>query len=211
MIKRLFLKPYEVIKGLLQTNKEWTTDFNKIWVERLAGDYSSKKPFDKMALKFVRSKSRVLSAGCGSGREVRYLVRVLKCKVLGIDVSQEMISRSMKEVPEADYKLADISSYKSPEKFDFITCMFNTINYLSFSERKRFVENSYENLKKGGLLIMTTMNKYSNLRAFINSVLFFNKNYFYSPSQITKWFEGTGFLVKKTKVSNTSIITAEKA
>ncbi len=157
-------------------------------------------------LSFVKRGSRVLSAGCGTGKEVRFLKK-MDCQVVGVDISKNIIKESRKIEPNAEYIKADLEDYRSDEKFDTIVCLFNTINFMDFSKRKKFIENSYYNLKVGGRLIITTENRFSSFYLFLWSILrqdLFHKiynnssrDYYYFPSQIDKWFSETSFKVYK--------------
>ena len=94
----------------------WTKSWEKNpgYMEFMEKDYSLFDP-SGIALKFVE-KGKVLSAGCGPGREVKYLVS-LGCKVTAIDHSENMIKASKKLEPKARYILGDIVNYKNKSKF----------------------------------------------------------------------------------------------
>lgn len=141
-----------VLKSYTQNIDEWTLEWEK--------DENTMKSMQKtdnelnsfnLALALAKSNSRVLSAGCGPGREVKMLV-AKKCKVTAIDRSKNMIDKSRKFEPHAKYLLGDIVNYQNKEKYDQIFCLFNTMNYLGTLERrKEFIGNSFNNLKKKGV------------------------------------------------------------
>lgn len=157
------------------------------------------------ALKRIQPKTRVLSCGCGPGREVRFLVQNKKCKVTAIDISQNMINESKKQEPNARYLCRDFTTFINRERFDYITCLWNTMNFLSYNERKRFIENSYLNLKKGGLLIITSAHRFSSPRIFLKTLFEgkATKEYYYSNTHFSysKKRQHTGaFLIIARKI-----------
>lgn len=195
------------IKSNFQSNEEWTKSWesNPEYMKFMIQDYKNTDP-NRLALGLIRKKSEVLSAGCGPGREARFLVQELQCKVTAIDHSAKMIELSKKAEPKAKYFVASIVDFKAKEKFDYVLCLYNTINYLpGFSERRIFIKNSYDSLKQGGKLILVTKHKYTHLGAFLRSLLS-NKNFCYSPKQILRWFKELRFKLEQTKIGKDSIL-----
>lgn len=177
----------------------------------LESDYKSDLAPGKIALKMVKNGSSVLSAGCGRGREVRFLVRELGCKVTAIDISKDNIAKSKEHEPRAKYFLADMSSFRSNEKFDFIVCIWNTINFLpGKNARRNFIKNCHYNLKDGGKLILTTGHVFSHWRTLAKRILNPLNDYYYFPLQIKYWFNGSKFKVERVKINETILILATK-
>lgn len=199
------------LKSNFLSMDEWTKSWesDREYLGFMLRDYEDTDP-DRLALGLIKPKTRVLSCGCGPGREVKFLVQKLKCKVTAIDHSEKMISESKKIEPKAQYIKGSIVNFLFKEKFDYILCLYNTINYLpNFLFRRKFIENSYKNLKKKGKLIIITKHKFSHPGAFLRSLLS-NKNFCYSPKQISKWFKALEFKVKKAKINEELLIVAEK-
>ena len=191
----------------------WTKSFesDKNYMDILQKIPESPVNTSSIALSLVKPKSAVLSAGCGAGREVKYLTEILNCKVTAIDCSQKMVSLSKINAPNAKYLLGDMVKFRSPEKFDYIVCIWNTINFIpTFAGRKQFIKNCYENLKEEGRLILTTSHRYSHWRSFLHFIIYANKNYYPSPKQIERWFEGTQFKIYKTRIDSNILIYARK-
>ena len=163
----------------------------------------------RLAIGLVEPKTKVLSCGCGSGREVKFLVKTLKCNVTAIDRSQKILDISKKIEPKAKYILGDMLDFKGKD-FDYVLCLNRTINHLpNIEKRRQFVKNSFFILKRGGRLIISTSHRYSSLRKFIVWLLS-GINYYFSPKEINKWFEGLDFDVYKINVEDTVIILAKK-
>lgn len=107
-------------------------------------------------LRLLPRNSKVLDAGCGYGREVRYF---LDCdiKAYGIDASREMLDRAKGRALEARLQLADIRERLPFEDnfFDGVWCR-GVLHHLE----RAVVPNSLEELRRilkpeGILLVMT--------------------------------------------------------
>lgn len=171
-----------------------------------------KNPTDpaRLAIGLVKPKSKVLSCGCGEGREVKFLKNI-GCKVVAIERNLFILEISQEREPDAEYVLGRFSDFIRPDTFDYVLCLSNTINQTpSIAERKRFIENSYKNLKKGGKLLITTEHAFSRKGAFIRW-LFFRNPRFYHPNQIDCWFKNINFRsIHKIKIGHSTLIVAEK-
>ena len=144
------------------------------------------------ALNLVKPNSLVLSAGCGTGREVDYLVNVLKCRVVAVDIDEKAIELSKVQEIYAEYILGDMVSMKFENKFDYIVCLYNTINYLEKDYRKVFIETCYSNLKENGELILTTAHVFNHWRFLLHNIKY-HTHYYPFPYEIDEWFEDTSF------------------
>ena len=60
----------------------------------LENNYQSNLAPSPIALRLVKRGSKVLSAGCGRGREARFISRELGCNVTAIDISKENVEKS---------------------------------------------------------------------------------------------------------------------
>lgn len=165
---------------------------------------------DTLAINLVKPNSKVLSCGCGHGREVYFLVKERNCDVTAIDNQERMINLSKTTEPNADYYLADMKDFKTREKQDYILCIWNGINALLKNEDKIiFIKTCEENLKVGGKLILVTSNMFSYWRHFFSELRHWN-NYNYLPWKINSWFKGINFEIQKIKVGRFNIIVAKK-
>ncbi|MCK9370054.1 class I SAM-dependent methyltransferase [Candidatus Dojkabacteria bacterium] len=203
---------FVILKGNKQTNSEWVKSWenDKEYVRIMQEEYKDNDP-SGIALKMIEPNSTVLSAGCGPGREVSYLINKRNCKVIGIDNSEKMINLSKVNEPRGEYHYIDIEKYKNPRQFDYIVCLNNTINCLNgYEPRKEFIENCYKNLKKNGSVIITSSNALSHTGAFLRRLLT-NKDFFYFPNQIKEWFSDTGFKFSKIKLDDNLLIIATKS
>lgn len=113
-------------------------------------------PTIKRVLKgLVDKKTKIVEAGCGEGRLIKYLekVGVRAENVLGIDVSQELLEIAQKEIPKAKFICARIgSNIETIKDFDLVISSM-VLDYLDRSELEGFFANSYEWLMKDGYLL----------------------------------------------------------
>jgi SAM-dependent methyltransferase len=117
---------------------------------------------------------KVLSLGCGSGREVKLLVKN-KHKVVAIDFAENMIKESKKIEPRAKYFCMDaidfVKKYRKKLKFDYILGLFTLLCYLKKKDRKEFIKGLYEMLNKGGQIIFTIHYYNNNLKDLIKALI----------------------------------------
>jgi SAM-dependent methyltransferase len=197
--------------------KSWTMDIDS-WTSRWEKDEKYMNAMQEVkealntfnvSLMFIKPNSNVLACGCGPGREARILI-TKGCKVTAVDHSQNMIDISKKNEPRAKYILGDITKYKEQNKYDYITCLFNTMNCLGdLKNRKKFILNSYINLKKGGKLIIDSSDRSIHWKVYLRAMAFKN-DFYYKSNQVELWFENTNFKVERMKTNQGNIIIATK-
>ena len=102
-----------------------------------------------------------LDIGCGNGWVVRNVANNTLCnRAVGIDGAKQMIANAKSRGGDAEYILANINSFNSPEKYDVIHSM-EVLYYLedpSYIVRK--ISDSW--LNKGGRLIVGLDHYYEN-------------------------------------------------
>lgn len=162
-----------------------------------------------LALHLVKPGSKVLSAGCGAGREVYFLSNILNCEVTALDHNIEILNKSRFLNPSVDHILTDIAEFRSNKKYDYVVCLWNTINFLTKTQKNKFIKRCEENLKMGGKLIITSQNIFNKLRAFVFNIKLM-RMYYYFPSEIKDWFKNTRFIVSNINIENTNLIIGEK-
>jgi SAM-dependent methyltransferase len=104
---------------------------------------------------------RLLELGCGTGRHAGFLAK-RGFDVVGVDRSRQMVEQARKrasiEVPRVkqrlNFRVGDVMSYRSRDKFDVVISLFNVVGYLTRNEalQKMFaVVKSH--LRKGGVFL----------------------------------------------------------
>ena len=102
-----------------------------------------------------------IDAGCGNGWVVRNVTNNILCnRAVGIDGAEQMITNAESRGGNAEYILANINSFSSPEKYDLIHSM-EVFYYLENpSGVVRKISDSW--LKKNGRLIIGVDHYYEN-------------------------------------------------
>jgi 2-polyprenyl-3-methyl-5-hydroxy-6-metoxy-1,4-benzoquinol methylase len=75
----------------------------------------------------VKNK-KILDLGCGTGTLLKYYSK--KNTTFGIDASPKMIEKAKTKDQKSNYKIGDIRTYQNKNKFNIITCTYDTINHL---------------------------------------------------------------------------------
>jgi len=136
-------------------------------------DYEQTNQYYKI-ISALDSGSKVLSLGCGGGREVKLLTK-LKHKVTAVDFSKPMIEQSKKLAPKATYFCEDAVDFaernRNKTQFDYILGLFTFLCYIDGKKRARFVENVMSMLKPDGIAIFTVHYIDNNIRDFIKSLI----------------------------------------
>ena len=105
---------------------------------------------DKFA-SLLKSDSLVLDVGCGAGVKSKYLIKK-GLKVVGIDLSEEMIEIAKKEVPDGKFLVADITeSLDFDKKFDGIFAQA-VLLHIPKKDIKNILSNLLSPLKPKGYL-----------------------------------------------------------
>jgi predicted TPR repeat methyltransferase len=151
------------------------SDKNKIAVEifdKLADVYQNKfmnvstyaKTLDLFCDGVRQGNAEILELACGPGNITHYLIENRpELKILGADLSPRMIERAKVNNPTADFRVMDCRDFSSLDrKYDGIVCGF-LLPYLSKKEAIKLIADTSLQLKKKGILYLSTMeDDYSN-------------------------------------------------
>ena len=97
---------------------------------------------------------RVLDAGCGPGRDAKYLCSH-GLNVTGIDLSEKMVEEARKRVKCARFLVMDIGNLEfDDESFDGIWCCA-TFLHIPKRDAKKVLEGFHRVLKRGGVLFLS--------------------------------------------------------
>ena len=97
-----------------------------------------------------------LDVGCGGGWFTRAFHRA-GYTMTGLDVSAEMLdfaqAQAVKEGARGEYLLGDITKFRTPKKFSFVTAINDCINYIPKNKLSAVMKNIKNALSKGGVLL----------------------------------------------------------
>lgn len=120
--------------------------------DNIIGRYSNEPVEKKLVQKYTGRINSLLELGCGTGIVLEQFKNVKR--LLGVDISPEMIKVAKSKRNFAKYEVADITSFKTEEKFDCVLCVYDTINHLQkFDDWKKVFKVSHECLDKNGIFI----------------------------------------------------------
>jgi len=164
-------------------------------------DKGSQRPhLPKTILDTLTPDSRVLDVGCGNGDFLRLLQQHYRCRVNGLDIS-ENAARLAKKQYGIDVFWGDILSAPYEKKsFDLIT-LRSVIEHIS--DPKGAMEKAFTLCKPSGLLFIKTPN-YDSFGAKLFKDKWYPLDcprhlYLFSPSTISALLEKCGFEVLKVQ------------
>jgi len=106
---------------------------------------------------YLKKTDKILDLACGTG------IFATMLKLNGYDASGSDLSEEIIEIAnekrkinrlDIDFRVEDMTSFKRDEKFDVITCFFDSVNFLKDkSEIKKLFNSVYAALKSGGYFI----------------------------------------------------------
>ena len=99
--------------------------------------------------------ARVLDLGCGFGAFDRWAVEQGATEVVGIDVSEKMLSRArdLSQSNAIDYRVGDLANFDVPEiDFDLI---YSALAFHYVEDLRRLCSDVRAKLKNGGCLVAT--------------------------------------------------------
>lgn len=100
----------------------------------------------------------VLDAGCGDGRLCYELSKWINLDVTGVDYSERAIKFAKAFDNKTEYVVADLMTYKSQKKFDYII-LSEVIEHFIKKDIDKILKNIHKLLKKNGTLIITVPHK----------------------------------------------------
>ena len=103
-----------------------------------------------------KPKANVLEIGCGPGNITKYLLtKRPDFNIFGIDIAPNMVELAKLNNPTANFAIMDCRQIKSlNKKFDAIIGGF-CLPYLSQTECKELISNSYDLLNDNGLIYLS--------------------------------------------------------
>ena len=122
---------------------------------------------------------KLLDLACGTGEFAKNFIHK-GFDVVGIDLSEEMLTVAKAKCPDVRFFRGNISSFELSEKFDCCICCLDSLNHLCSKEEWTGCFSSvYNSLKSGGIFIfdVNTVYKHNNILAN-NSFIFDEKDYF---------------------------------
>lgn len=119
-------------------------------------DQGSSVPYMEMLHHRLAANSLVLDLGCGAGLPVDRWLTDKGHRVIGLDLSPEMLVLARKNVPQAHYELRDLVDLKAGEYTADAVVSFFAMFHIDRSLHRQFLGCVRSYLPPGGLLLITT-------------------------------------------------------
>lgn len=108
----------------------------------------------RLADALASRSSRILDAGCGTGRVGGELAR-RGHRVVGVDLDPELIEAARLDYPDGDWRLGDLSTLSLPgEEFDLIVCAGNVLPFLAPGTAASVLAGFRDLLAPGGRVVV---------------------------------------------------------
>lgn len=132
------------------------------------------------AISCIKIRISALDVGCGSSGKI--VSKLLKegFSVTGIDVSEKMIEIAKSIHENVDFHVADICTWKTNDKFDFIVA-WDSIFHLPLSKQEPVITKLCKMLKNDGIMIYTFGDSFGE-----HESNWHNDNFFYSTIGINE-------------------------
>ena len=121
--------------------------------------------------KYLKPNDKILDLACGSGTLAISLANS-GYDVSGLDLSAEIINVAKEKAKmnhvDINFSIKDMTNFSYEEKFDVITCYFDSVNFLTTGEVSKMMDCVYNNLNDGGYFIfdlftLSKMKEFNNL------------------------------------------------
>lgn len=143
----------------MDNNKETFDTWNNIapiYQDKFMGLELYNDSYDFICSFIEKPKAKILEIGCGPGNITKYLLsKRPDFEIFGIDIAPNMIELAKINNPTAHFSVMDFRQISQLEtKFDGIIGGF-CLPYLTQTESKELIYNSYELLNENGLIYLS--------------------------------------------------------
>ncbi|GAA0485853.1 hypothetical protein Ade02nite_09470 [Paractinoplanes deccanensis] len=97
--------------------------------------------------------SRILDAGCGTGRVGGRLAE-LGHEVVGVDIDPELIAAARRDHPGATWIVGDLSSTEMTERSDVVVCAGNVMTFVAPSTRRAILRRFHGSVRSDGRVVV---------------------------------------------------------
>ncbi|MFF5532774.1 class I SAM-dependent methyltransferase [Streptomyces cinerochromogenes] len=108
-------------------------------------------------LELLAPGSRVLDVGSGTGRPTAQTLAEAGHRVLGLDVSPVMVDLAARQVPGAEFRLADIRETPLPDASFDAVCAYFSLLQMTRAEQAAVVAELARAVRPGGLVALATV------------------------------------------------------
>ncbi len=128
--------------------------------ERYADKFMAFAPYAEKIRRFrdryVKENSTLLDLGCGPGNNAAILSGVEGIRIIGMDLSREMVRLAKANVPAGDFCVKDLKEFDFQEPCDIVVASF-CIVHLTLEETATLIKRIARILKPSGYLYLSFM------------------------------------------------------
>ncbi|WP_223283690.1 class I SAM-dependent methyltransferase [Streptomyces sp. FBKL.4005] len=121
-----------------------------------AGSAPHRASLDRL-LELLAPGSRVLDVGSGTGRPTAQTLAGAGHRVLGLDVSPVMVDLAARQVPAAEFRLADIRETPLADASFDAVCAYFSLLQMTRAEQAAVVAKLARAVRPGGLVALATV------------------------------------------------------
>lgn len=156
-------------------------------------------PYHRYYIKLLKpylTKKKILDIGCWTG-PIESILENENCHVTGIDIENEPITFDKKRFPKFRFVKTSILEKSPFKKNEFDVVIFSmVIEHIPQGTEQLALQNINKLLKKGGKLLLTTMNSHP-LSNLFDPAYFLTGHRHYSKKHLESLLQKAGFSVKK--------------
>jgi len=138
-------------------------------------------------LKNIKSGSKIIDLGCGTGILSKEIYDRTHIKVVGIDLDKNNIIIAKKKCPQNNYKCMDIQNIKNKIRPDFIICS-EVLEHLP--NPKELLVKIHDLIDSDCVVLITIPNGYGSWELFENQPLELIRNFITNKPKLKKIYYG---------------------
>ncbi len=186
----------EIIKTYAETAAEYAEHFYQELDE---------KPLDRLLLRRFAAHAKDMGiaadVGCGCGHTTAYLRHCGVKKLVGIDLSNEMIAQARRLNPELNFEVANMLQLKEPDGYFGSILSFYSIVHFNYTEIEAAFGEFFRTLKDNGQLLLSfhVGEEHNELDEFLGvaaKITF----YYFDVDHIHRLLNSAGFEISETVI-----------
>ncbi|UCC20238.1 MAG: class I SAM-dependent methyltransferase [Promethearchaeota archaeon] len=167
--------------------------------DKIAGEYYTSRDINKFNSELEKFssllpiKAHVLDVGCGAGIPTAKFLTKKGFNVIGIDLSEKMLSMAKENEPNANFIKMDINEIKFDENtFDGVISVY-TLFHIPKKNHLSIFNKLFEILKPGGILLLNTgISESEGISNFFGVPMFWSN---YNPKTTLELVKKVGFSI----------------
>ena len=122
---------------------------------------------------------KVLDLACGTGSITKHLTE-MGYDVIGIDLSEEMLTAAKEKCPECIFIKADMTDFTLPDQLDFCLCSLDAVNHLTeFQQVCNCFKCVGNALNSGGLFVFDVNTQYKHREVLGDNTFIYDEEDFF--------------------------------